>query len=349
MSAESGDARLGFYSSFGISPAATYCPPSPSSEKKKKSDSSKGRECGTRASKSELEGIAPVEAAVYTPYGLGTVKNINPESGTPFEVEMDWKAKAHLSKDDVKWKKKLFQMSDDEKIQTCEEQKEKGKLKYKAGTYVDAIREYELGLIYLRQVKDVNMRADLVQNMLIPMTQNIAMARIQLGQYSDAIKSAGDSLNMSPCPDKFRVKGMYISAKANRLKGDYNAAIKHIQAGLKIDPKNAGLRNEAQMIQNERKVSTMAQKKMFSGVFKAEDEEVTTNPEHKRPASFQITPDGTNSLKKKRTEEVVEEVPPPKENKPEMQSNSEDVMLIGAVAAVFAACAITAFVLLRKK
>lgn len=231
-----------------------------------------------------LEKIAVIGATVKTPYGQGIVDSIDPTSLTPFKIRMQgWPATAYLSENCVRRKKKLFEMSDIDKRSESLEHRINGKMRFNIGDYSYAILEFELALLYLRQLKNAE-NHDCEE--IIRLYQNVASCKIKSGEFAHAVNAANDALSLAP----LSVKALFLRARANRLRGKLDEAKLDLNELLRIEPASIDAKKELSVLTQEILDKANARKKMFSGIF--------TSESIKRPPSQQAMKDALHKKSK---------------------------------------------------
>ena len=146
---------------------------------------------------------------VFTPYGEGrvlelrrrdargvageppvTVTEVDAATTTTIQdvvVEMDWavtgpdgrRALAYLRRGDVRLRKKLYEMTEDEKLERARMHRAQGNVLFKVEAYEEAARKYELARVYLRQVTTRALTAAETAEDLVPVLNNAALAMLR--------------------------------------------------------------------------------------------------------------------------------------------------------------------------
>jgi len=229
----------------------------------------------------------PTGASVTTPYGVGVLEKVN--TNGLLVVGLNWNAKAYLSPEDVIWKKKLFEMSSKEKLDAGIHHKNQGAGKFMAGEFQEAIRSYEVAMIYFRQSAEPG----LLKTYVAPCLQNVSMCKLKLLDYHGCIASANDSLSI--VPDNY--KAIFFVGKAKRLLGEFKSAQFELHKAATLSPSNLEIRNELALTKVELEKRLEAEKNLFGGLL--------LEPV-KRPASSQAFSD---HLKRTKTDDLVVATP----------------------------------------
>lgn len=172
----------------------------------------------------------PVGAVVGTPFGEGKLVRYyaNDHTGgeNMAEVKLSgWKATAYVQAAQVEWKKKLFEMTTLERIDKAKFHKSEGNALYKAGKFLDAIKKYELALIFMKQLGRPCTKEEL-ESVVHASISNIAIARFKMKQYGEAARRCTEVLASSP----EHIKALYWRASALVEMGKQVEALKDLHA-----------------------------------------------------------------------------------------------------------------------
>src|SRR5262249_15643791 len=155
---------------------------------------------------------------------------------------------------------KLYEMSDEDKIAHATRFKEQGNLFFKIESYEEALRKYEIARIYIRQMESAILPRELLENVTIPLLNNIALCNIRLRNNSDALLACNEAIALLP-----NFKSFYIRASCWRKRGEPERAVEDLMRSAKLSPNNKSIRDELENAKREVQLAKQREISMFSG------------------------------------------------------------------------------------
>jgi tetratricopeptide (TPR) repeat protein len=231
---------------------------------------------------------------VFTQYGQGRVISTRSSTdGGMVEVEIIWgetsKCKAFLRPQDIQIRKKLFEMSNEEKIERALVHRKEGNMMFKLDAFEHAIKKYELARIYLRQL-DRPLTLVEIEETLIPLLNNVALAHLSLNNVTEVIDTCNEIektyLSAAPTPSSNNnhtttvdiplIKTLYLRAQAYCKKQDYDIALLDLKRAIMASPNNKPVRDLLEKVIVEIRKGKEKAREMFGGAFSSTQKTTTT-------------------------------------------------------------------------
>jgi len=166
---------------------------------------------------------------------------------------------------DFRKERQLLDKPSKDKIEACKVFKNEGDDLIKEKKYADAVLSYEKALLQLFYTFSDDPEEDRqVDKLKAAINMNIAMCKINLGKFDEAINCSNEALRV----DKNNLKALYRIAFSYFKLDKYEEAKKSIQDGLAIDPKEKLFFDLRQQIEDKEKENDMKAAKMFKKLIK---------------------------------------------------------------------------------
>eukprot|EP00210_Caulerpa_lentillifera_P001231 g1187.t1 len=166
---------------------------------------------------------------------------------------------------DVKDPKNTYEMSSEEKLESCQELKEKGNKAYKEGKYIRAISKYEQALKPIEY--DTNFDEDTkkqAKEMKKVIWLNIAAVSLKQGEYSKALSNCNKVLEAEPN----NIKALYRRSQAFMYRSDFIEAERDIKLAHSLDSANRDVVAQYKKLKQYMKSSNQKDAEMYSNMFK---------------------------------------------------------------------------------
>ena len=245
---------------------------------------------------------------VSTPYGNGIRMEIynDKENGgeEKMKIKLDWGAIAYFNTNDpnVKVKKKLFEMSDEEKIGEGKKYKEEGNMFFKLDEFGIANAKYEIAKVYVRQVNNEPLLAEQIGLLLVPVLNNQALCLIKLDDFRRALELLDEALNYTKNA-ALNGKTYFIRSLAFKKMNVIEKAMIEINNAVKLLPSNVAVRNEylalkqiwEQQVSKEKQLMEKEKKSKLAGSFQTMEEQVEEKSKNKKKSVNFSTPQPPSS------------------------------------------------------
>ncbi|KAK5133772.1 cytochrome P450 monooxygenase 41 [Meristemomyces frigidus] len=150
--------------------------------------------------------------------------------------------------------------------------KDMGNKAFKAGELQLGLSKYQKGLAYLHEYPgrldgDVEDLDNQLNQLKISLYTNSAMLQTKLGQYRDSYESADKALSIDGIDDKQKAKALFrkgVAAKENKNEDD---ATKCLEEAQKLNPADAGIKNELAAVKKAAADRRAKEKKAYSKMF----------------------------------------------------------------------------------
>lgn len=269
--------------------------------------------------------LPPIGATVATPYGEGgLLSNIQLESTHfTFQVDYPW-GKCYIpctfteegrikQRDSIKWRKKLFEMTTEEKIARAEELRQEGNASYKKQFYHESIHKYEIAKVYLNHLEEPGRPNNSDREQYIfPCLNNISLAYLNVNDYQQAINSTTELIHSyeENHHDNVQVivKALYTRARSFAATAELESAYKDLLKACKLDPQSHKLRDEFANVKKKIKQAEEKQKQMFKAAFEANQKDTDTKTQqdqHKDGISSSLTTQTLNIEESKSSSSTV--------------------------------------------
>lgn len=205
-----------------------------------------------------------IGCTVHTPYGDGDLLSTNDEQIT---IRLSWGAVAHLDARSVMKKKKLFEMTDSDKLSQALKHKSEGNMFFKMNDWDKALERYQISLVYLKHMQGRD------ANETLKLHNNQALVFSKAGRFAQAVAECDEALKLlhdnrgGQTEQADLVKCLYLRAQAQRNRGDLEDAAKDLYRAAKEAPQNKLVRDELNAVKKDLNKAKEQQAAVFSGVF----------------------------------------------------------------------------------
>lgn len=180
--------------------------------------------------------------------------------------------------------KNTYDMTSQEKLESCRELKEKGNKAYKEGKYIRAISKYEQALkpVEYETNFDEEIKKE-AKEMKKLIWLNLAAVSLKQGEYHKAISNCTKVLEAEPT----NIKALYRRSQAFMFRNDFIESERDIKLAHSLDSANRDVVAQYKKLKQYMKSSNQKDAAMYSNMFKklavAKDPEPVATKEEEEP------------------------------------------------------------------
>eukprot|EP01099_Mayorella_cantabrigiensis_P004733 TRINITY_DN3607_c0_g1_i1.p1 TRINITY_DN3607_c0_g1~~TRINITY_DN3607_c0_g1_i1.p1 ORF type:complete len:174 (-),score=48.43 TRINITY_DN3607_c0_g1_i1:61-582(-) len=161
-----------------------------------------------------------------------------------------------------------------EKITIAKKKKEEGNESFKQKNYVDALKGYHFGYLYIKGLDAKNLpipstveltaeqRREITE-LSLSLFLNMAACHLQLHKYDKVIEDCNKALGLSPENEK----ALFRQGQAYLALNDLEKAEINFEKVLKTSPNDHVVHNEFKRLRTKQKEADQQQKKVFAAMF----------------------------------------------------------------------------------
>ena len=159
----------------------------------------------------------------------------------------------------------IFEMSNEDKFETCRVFKREGMVYYTEGQFYRSCASFRKITVYLAYTFPDNKEEEKIYNDLMNSSElNMAACKLKTQDYPEVIQHCTSVLRTN----KKCVKALLRRSRAYRLSDHFDKALEDLRVAIEVEPSNKILLQEREMLNGQIRGYKNASKKMSAAMFK---------------------------------------------------------------------------------